>query len=207
MKQCWPAPERNKGPILEVLRGLLASNCEVLEIAAGSGQHAIHFAASEPGWRWLATDPNPEHVSSIAAHAQDSVLPNALSPGRLDVLERPWDVPPVDAVYCANMIHIAPWSCAQALVGEASRVLRRGGLLVLYGPFRLDGAHTSESNASFDASLRSRDPEWGVRDLEAVDALAGASGMEWVERFPMPANNQIVTWRRPDRHLATAGRS
>jgi SAM-dependent methyltransferase len=168
----------------------------VLEIAAGTGQHAVHFTASEPGWRWLATDPNPEHVASIAAYAHDTGLPNLLPPARLDVLERPWEVSSVDVVFCANMIHIAPWACAQALVAEASRALRPGGLLVLYGPFRVGGAHTSESNASFHASLRSQDPDWGVRDLEAVDGLACGAGLESAERFAMPANNQIVTWRR-----------
>jgi len=123
-------------------------------------------------------------------------LDNLIAPRLLDVLEDSWSGPLVDAVFCANMIHIAPWACAEALVSGASRVLREGGLLILYGPYRLDGAHTSQSNADFDASLRSRDPAWGVRDLENVDALAQDEGLQWVSRFPMPANNQIVTWRR-----------
>ncbi len=196
MKQLWPAPERNKEPILEVLRELLEPSAEVLEIAAGSGQHAEHFARAEPGWRWRATDPDPEHLTSIAAYAEESGLDNLLAPARLDVLQRPWSVAPVDVVFCANMIHIAPWACAEALVAEAAQLLQEGGLLILYGPYRLGGAHTSESNEAFDASLKSRDPSWGVRDLETVDALAKAAGLTWVKRFPMPANNQIVTWRR-----------
>ena len=198
MKQVWPAPERNKEPILEVLRSLLQPQSSVLEIAAGSGQHAAHFAAAESSWTWLASDADPENLASIAAYAEEAKLENLLPPVALDVLEGPWPEAPVDVVFCANMIHIAPWACAEALVAGASRALTPGGLLVLYGPFRLGGAHTSESNAAFHASLQARDASWGVRDLEAVDGLSRAVGLEWLQRFPMPANNQIVTWRRTD---------
>jgi len=195
MKQRWPAPERNKEPILSALRELLSERSEVLEVAAGSGQHAAHFARAQPGWRWLPTDPDPEHLASISAYVEDVALENLSRPVRLDVLNRPWDVASVDVVYCANMIHIAPWECGRALIEGSANILRPGGLLVLYGPYRIDGEHTSESNVSFDKSLRARDPAWGVRDLRAVDELAVEQGFEFVDRVAMPANNQLVSWR------------
>ena len=195
MKQRWPAPERNKGPILEVLERVLPATCTVLEVAAGTGQHALHFANAQAGWTWLASDPNPEHVASIAAYGTESGLENLQPPVSLDVLEQRWSVAPQDAVFCANMIHIAPWECGRALITRAPHVLHPGGLLILYGPFQIDGKHTSESNDAFDQSLRSRDPSWGVRDLGVVDALARSVGLSWVERVAMPANNQMVIWR------------
>ena len=198
MKQRWPAPERNKGPIHEVLERVLPSSCSVLEIAAGTGQHALHFATEQPGWTWLASDPNPEHVASIAAYGKETDLENLQPPVSLDVLDQPWPVAPQDAVFCANMIHIAPWECGRALITRAPQVLRAGGLLILYGPFRIDGKHTSQSNEAFDQSLRSRDPTWGVRDLSVVHELARSVGLTWVERVAMPANNQMVIWRLTD---------
>jgi SAM-dependent methyltransferase len=196
MKQCWPAPERNKGPILDVLTEHLLEEAEILEVAGGSGQHAAHFAHARPRWTWHATDAADEHVASMGAWARELALPNLPEPFALDVHDQPWSAPPVDAVFCANMIHIAPWSAGQALVAGAGALLSPGGLLILYGPFRLAGAHTAPSNASFDESLKGRDPGWGVRDLEAVDALANQAGLERIARVPMPANNQTVIWRR-----------
>jgi SAM-dependent methyltransferase len=196
MKQCWPAPERNKGPILSVLTHHLPEVASILEIAGGSGQHAAHFARARPSWTWHATDVAAEHVASMGAWARELALPNLPEPFALDVCERPWTATAVDAVFCANMIHIAPWTAAQALVAGAGELLRPGGLLLLYGPFRVGGEHTAPSNASFDESLKGRDPEWGVRDLQDVDALAAGAGLERVERVPMPANNQTVIWRR-----------
>jgi len=196
MKQIWPAPERNKGPILEVLAGALASNAFIVEVAGGTGQHAEHFARSQPGWTWLATDVDPAHVASMSAWTTEADLPNLPAPRTLDVEERPWDVGSPDVVFCANMIHIAPWRCAQALVAGAAEVLAPDGLLIAYGPYRIGGEHTAPSNAAFDENLRARDPAWGVRDLEAVDGLARAAGLVLVERVAMPANNQSIIWRR-----------
>lgn len=195
MKLAWPAPERNKQPILDVLRRVLPPGARVLEIASGSGQHAAFFAASLPSVTWLPTDVEPDHLASIAAYVHDAALPNLGAPRRLDVREEDWGVAEVDAIFSANLIHIAPWECAVALVGGAARTLRPGGVLVLYGPYRIGGRHTAESNAAFDADLRARDPRWGVRDLEAVDRIAESLRLVRVECVAMPANNQLAIFR------------
>ena len=195
MKACWPAPERNKGPILDVLRQVLPKRGRVLEVASGSGQHAAYFAAELPGLTFLPSDLAADNLDSIRAYQADAGE-NLLPPRRLDVEQPDWGVGIVEAVYCANMIHIAPWSACEALLAGAGRHLAPGGVLVLYGPYRVGGVHTAESNATFDRSLRARDPRWGVRDLEDVVALGRAVDLTLRSVFPMPANNQCVVFER-----------
>ncbi len=197
MKLSWPAPERNKGPILEVLERVLPESCRVLEIASGSGQHAVHFAEHLPHVQWYPTDVEPAHLASIAAYVEEAGLPNLHMPRSLDVREGDFGQAEPDAVFVANLVHIAPWDCTEALVRGAAHQLAEGGALILYGPFRVGGRHTSESNAAFDAELRQRDPSYGVRDVEAIVSLAETAGLRFVERVPMPANNQILIFERP----------
>ncbi len=200
-----PAAERNREPILAVLREVLPERGTVLEIAAGTGQHAVHFAAALPDLSWQPTDADPPSLASIAAWVAHAALPNLRAPLALDVRAARWpvDTPDalaeLDAVVCINMIHIAPWEAACALIAGAAARLRDGGVLVLYGPYRRDGAHTAPSNAAFDAQLRGRDPSWGVRDLEAVQALARDAGLTAERVVPMPANNFCVVLRREAR--------
>ena len=191
-----PAAERNKGPILEVLKRFLPESGLVLEIASGTGQHVMHFAAALPALTWQPTDLNQEHLTSIAAWIRHSGLGNVRSPVELDVGADPWPVERADAVLCFNMIHIAPWAATKELLKGTARVLAPGGVLFLYGPYRRFGAHTAPSNEAFDADLRARDPEWGLRDMEEVVALAGQHGLALVEVVPMPANNFSVIFRR-----------
>lgn len=193
MKVCWPWPERNKGPILEVLREVLPARGTLLELASGSGQHTAFFAAELPGLTIQPSELDPALRASIEAY-QAEAGPNFLAPVALDVASTDWGVGTFDAVFCANLIHIAPWSVAEGLIAGAARHLARPGVLVLYGPYRIDGAHTAESNAAFDQSLRARDPSWGVRDLEAVVTLAERAGLTFRERVAMPANNQCLVF-------------
>lgn len=190
-----PAAERNKVPILEVLSKLLPVDARVLEIASGSGQHAAHFARQQPDWRWQPTDVDATALPGIAAHAVK--LPNVLAPIQLDVLA-PW--PPelgrFDALYCANMIHVSPWATCAALMAGAAAHLVEGGWLVLYGPFIVDGEPTAPSNLAFDADLRQRDAQWGLRTLAAVTHTAKEAGLSFVQRFAMPANNLLLAFRR-----------
>ncbi|RME24928.1 MAG: DUF938 domain-containing protein [Deltaproteobacteria bacterium] len=199
MKRQWPAPLRNRDPILDVLRRVLPGPAPqdrlVLEIAAGTGQHAVYFAAALPWLRWLPTDPDPAAVASIAAWRDEAGLANLLDPVALDVTQ-PWPVDAADAVYCCNMLHIAPWPCTLALLDGARSVLPTGAPLVVYGPFQRGGRHTAPSNAAFDRSLRERDPRWGVRDLDVVAAEARSRGLALDEVVPMPANNLTVVFRR-----------
>jgi SAM-dependent methyltransferase len=198
MKQTWSAPERNKQPILEVLRRVLPAKGVLLEIASGSGQHAAFFAATLPAWSWQPSDMDAENIASIEAWRTEAQLPNLRAPLRIDVCSAEWglgDEGQLDAVFCANMIHIAPWECCEGLIAGAARYLRTEGRLVLYGPFRIASTHTSDSNAAFDASLKARDPRWGVRDVEAVNALATTAGLHMTERVEMPANNQMLMFQ------------
>lgn len=196
MKLEWAAPERNKGPILEVLRRVLPDRGLVLEIASGTGQHAVHFARHLPSLELQPSDVEPENLSSIDAWVVEARLPNLLPALRIDVVDDDWPVGRVEAVLCSNMVHIAPWECAVALFRGAERHLASNGALVIYGPFMVGGVHTAPSNAAFDESLRARDPRWGVRDVEAMEALAGERRLVLVERVAMPANNQTLVFRR-----------
>lgn len=191
-----PAAVRNRDPILSVLARVLPAQGLVLEIASGTGEHAVYCAAALSGLTWQPSDRDPQARRSIAAHRARAGLGNLLAPLALDAAAPAWPVARADAVVCVNMIHIAPWAACEGLVAGAARVLAPGGVLYLYGPFREGGAHTADSNAAFDASLRARDPAWGVRDREAVAALAAAHGLAFAERVAMPANNLSLVFRR-----------
>lgn len=195
MGESWPAPERNKEPLLAVLRRVLPPAGRCLEIASGSGQHAVHFARHLPAWTWQPSDVADDCLASIRAWVRDAALPNLREPLRIDVEADDWGVGPLEAVFSANLLHIAPWSAGLGLLRGAGRHLAPGGVLVLYGPFRIDGAHTAPSNAAFDADLRARDDRWGVRDLADVTAAAASAGLALVERVAMPANNQTLVFR------------
>lgn len=191
-----PAVERNRGPILEVLRRVLPARGAVLEIAAGSGQHAVWFARALPEVDWLPSDVSAEALDSIAAWRDAEGPANLRAPVRLDVASEDWtEAGARDAIFCANMIHIAPWQACLGLLRGAGRHLLPGGALVLYGPFRIGGEHTAPSNAAFDVDLRRRDPSWGVRDLDEVAREAERHGLVLEERVAMPANNQTVVFR------------
>lgn len=193
-----PAADRNKEPILEALQRLLPPSASVLEVATGTGQHAHHFASACPGWVWQPTDA----TDAAALHAIDARcrgLANVLPARRLDVLQQPWFLEPAtpspySAVYCANMLHIAPWHTCPALMKGAASHLIAGGLLLLYGPFRIDGVPTAPSNEAFNADLKARNPAWGLRRLSAVEREAAACGMALQEAMALPANNLLLVF-------------
>lgn len=195
-----PATQRNREPLLKVLAEVLPENGRVLEIASGTGEHAVWFAPRLPGLHWQTSDPDPDLRQSIASHAAHAgvKLPNPLD---IDVTRGDWGTaePPLeklDAIFCANMIHIAPWSAALGLLDGAARHLKSNGKLCLYGPYKRDGDHTAASNADFDRSLRSRDPAWGIRDLEKVSEEAEARGLQSSQVVEMPSNNLTVIFER-----------
>jgi SAM-dependent methyltransferase len=193
-----PATERNRDPLLEVLRRVLPPAGLVLEIASGTGQHVAYFARALPDRRWQPSDVAANQLESIRAWAAASGASNIAPPIALDVERRPWPIARADAVLCANMIHIAPWSAAQALIQGAAAVLGAAGpagLLYLYGPFKRDGKHTAPSNQQFDDRLRAEDSRWGVRDLGEVEAVATTAGFRPPEIVPMPANNLSLVFR------------
>ena len=196
MKREAPAAARNRQPILEVLRPRLPARGLVLEVASGTGEHAVHFAAALPGLDFQPSDPDADARASIDAWVADSGLANLRPALALDAAAPGWPVAAADAVLCCNMIHISPWASAAGLVAGAASILPPGGLLYLYGPYRRNGRHTAPSNAAFDEDLRRRNPAWGVRDLEAVAALAAGSGFGTPEVVEMPANNLSVLFRR-----------
>jgi SAM-dependent methyltransferase len=192
----FPHVARNREPILEVLRRVLPPQGLVLEIASGGGEHAAYFASNLPGVIWQPTDANTEMFESIAAHRTAAGVANLLAPLHLDVTAEQWPVARAEAMVCCNMIHIAPWAVTEGLIAGAGRTLARDGLLYLYGPYKIDGRHTAPSNEDFDASLRARNPLWGVRDLTEVSSLAKRHGFALAETVPMPANNLSVIFRR-----------
>jgi SAM-dependent methyltransferase len=192
---------RNHEPIWAVLEKSLAGRSgDALEVGSGTGQHVVHFARATPDITWWPSDLNEAHLKSIAAWRAYARLANIRPPLRIDLTESDWF--PAEgpgkllAVFCANVIHIAPWRVAEGLFAGASRYLRDDGRLFLYGPFKRDGKHTAISNAVFDTSLRERDPEWGVRDVGDVEKLANGVGLALREIVPMPANNQILEFQR-----------
>jgi SAM-dependent methyltransferase len=191
-----PATRRNRDAILAVLQRALPPAGLVLELASGSGEHVVHFAAHLPGLVFQPSDPDPAARASIDAWIAAAGVGNVRAALALDAAAPAWPVPRADAVLSINMIHIAPWAAAEGLVAGAARLLGPGGVLYLYGPYRRGGGHTAPSNAAFDADLRARNPEWGVRDLEAVAALAEAAGFGAPEIVPMPANNFSLVFRR-----------
>jgi SAM-dependent methyltransferase len=195
-KLTWAAPERNKAPVLAVLQRVLPPTGTLLEVASGTGQHAVHFAQHLPDWIIQPSDVDGDNLASIQAWAREANLPNLRLPLQLDVCEVEWNVAPLGAIFNANMIHIAPWEVAVGLISGAARHLMPGGLLIMYGPFRIGGQHTAPSNHAFDDNLRQRDVRFGVRDLEAVVALAEPQGLALQERVEMPANNQVLVFTR-----------
>jgi SAM-dependent methyltransferase len=190
-----PAAERNREPILEVLREHLPERGLVLEIASGTGEHSVHFAAALPDLLFQPTDPDPSARASIEAWRLAEGLPNLLPPVSLDASAEDWGVAAADAILCINMVHISPWSATEGLMRGAGRLLAPGAPLVLYGPYRRAGVPTAPSNEAFDESLRSRDPRWGLRDLEAVEAEASKNGLRLEHLVEMPANNLTAIFR------------
>lgn len=200
-----PATGRNRSFILDVLTRVLPAEGTVLEIASGTGEHAVFFAPQLLPRVWLPSDISAEHLASIDAWRAAFPSPNLRSPIHLDVSTTPWPVelePPVPAITAIvniNMLHITPWTCCEALLRGAARVLPAQGVLVLYGPFMRDGQHTAPTNAAFDRDLRRRNPAWGVRDLDEVQALAATDQLMCDEVIEMPANNLMVVLRhQPD---------
>jgi len=195
-KWSTPSAERNKGPILDVLARVLPRRGLVLEIASGTGQHVMHFAKALPDLTWQPSDPDAELRESIALRVREEQRANVKSPIDLDVTKLPWPLRAADAVLAINMIHIAPWSATLALFQGAEALLSREDVLFLYGPYRRFGRHISEGNAQFDLDLRAQNPEWGVRDLEAVSDVAAGSGFALAEIVEMPANNLSLVFNR-----------
>ena len=192
-----PACDRNRDPILEVLREHFADRRRVLEIGSGTGQHAVYFARAMPWLQWQASDV-ADNLPGIRAWLDEARLPNTPAPLALDVLQ-PWPVVRADAVFTANTLHIMGWNGVQAFFRGVGQVLADApcGTLVAYGPFSYGGDYTSDSNREFDAWLKARDPQSGIRDFEAVDALAGEAGLRLEADIAMPANNRCLAWRRP----------
>lgn len=195
-RQYAPATARNRDFILPILQRVLPPTGLVLEIGAGSGEHALHFAAALPGLRWQPSDADPAALASIEAWRVRAGTVNLLPPVALDVAAAPWPLAQADALVCINVIHFSPWASTPALFAGAARVLPVGGVLYCYGPYRREGRHTAPSNEEFDGWLKARDPRFGVRDLEAVEAAAQACGLRLEEILPMPANNFSLVFRR-----------
>lgn len=197
-----PAAERNKQPILEQLQRLLPSRGRALELASGTGQHAAWFGAGLPGWRWQPTEANSAALPTIAAWVQRAGVTNVRPPCRLDVADTTWPSDdeslacdferPFDALFCANLLHIAPWHMCQPLMNGAHRHLAPDGQLLLYGPFFEGDVPTAPSNQDFDASLRRQNPAWGIRRREAVERCAHHAGLRLRQRITMPSNNLLL---------------
>ena len=195
-----PAIQRNREPLLQVLAKVLPREGKLLEIASGSGEHAVWFAPHFTDLTWQTSDLNPELRQSIAAHIAHADL-NLPPPLDIDVTRQDWGAPDaplgeLEAIFCANMIHIAPWAATLGLLDGAARHLKTGGKLCLYGPYKRGGVHTAPSNAAFDQSLRAQNPEWGVRDLEVIAEEAGIRGLAASDVIEMPSNNLTVIFQR-----------
>lgn len=197
MKQHAPATLRNRGPIADVLARELPASGSVLEIAAGTGEHAVFFAAAFPALTWQPTDPSPEALASIAAYREEYPGANLAAPLLLDAAApESWPVHEAAAIVCINMVHISPWEATLGLFRGAARLLGTGGApLILYGPYIEQGVETAPSNLEFDASLKARNPLWGLREAEALDALAAQNGMNRTARHALPANNIMLIYR------------
>ena len=195
-KRHAPATLRNRDAIAEVLRDWLPPSGTVLEVASGSGEHAIHFAGAFPGLDWQPSDPDADALISIAAWSAEAGLSNICPPLMLDATAHDWPVMAADALLCINMVHISPWEATLGLFAGAVRLLAPGASLILYGPYIEADVPTAESNLAFDASLRDRNPEWGLRDTAAVERAAVDAGFAFAERRAMPANNLMLLFRR-----------
>ncbi|MDO9190131.1 MAG: DUF938 domain-containing protein [Sulfurimicrobium sp.] len=198
MKPYAESCEQNRDPILSVLREVFADRSRVLEIASGTGQHAVYFGSELPHLTWQTSE-LPGNHAGIQAWLDEARLPNVLPPLEIDLHEDAWPIATaVDAVFNANTVHIVSWPAVERMFAGIGRVLAPGGLLCLYGPFNYGGNYTSESNARFDAWLKGRDPVSGVRDFEALDALARLQGLVLQQDVAMPANNRTLVWRKMD---------
>lgn len=196
MKLASPATARNKAPIAAVLRDVLPERGLVLEVASGAGEHVAHLARHFPDLEWQPSDFVAEALNSIEAYVADAGLANLRAPAVLDAAGDSWPLDAADAMLCINMVHISPWAATQGLMRGAARLLPAGGPLVLYGPYRQAGVRTAPSNEAFDASLKARNPEWGLRALEDVAAEAARSGLALERVVEMPANNLTVVFRK-----------
>ena len=196
MKQHAPATLRNRAAIADVLARELPASGTVLEIAAGTGEHAVFFAEAFPALAWQPTDPSNEALASIAAYRAEYQGRNLAAPLLLDAaVPATWPVTAADALVCINMVHISPWEATEGLFRGAARLLGNGAPLILYGPYIEAGVATAPSNLEFDASLKARNPLWGLREAEALDALAAQHGMARASRHAMPANNIMLGYR------------
>ena len=198
-----PSFHRNHDPIWSVIGSFLADQSgDVLEVGSGTGQHVVEFARRAPAIRWQPSDVGPEHLRSIDAWRTTSGLPNVRAPVSIDLSVRDWsthvEIAPGSllAILCINVLHISPWSVSEHLLSGAPQLLRPEGRLFVYGPFKRGGEHTAQSNAEFDASLRSGNSEWGVRDMDDLGALAERAGLRLIETVPMPANNFVLVFAR-----------
>lgn len=191
-----PHVARNAGPIADMLRSALPADGLVLEVASGTGEHILHFAREFPNLRWQPSDPDPAALRSIEAWRAEAGVANLLPPIALDARAEAWPLAAADAILCINMVHISPWQATLGLLRGAGRLLAPGAPLYLYGAYRQAGVATAPSNEAFDAGLRARDPEWGLRNLEDVVAAAAAHGFALDSVAPMPANNLSVTLRK-----------
>lgn len=195
-KRHAPATARNRDAIAAVLADWLPEEGLVLEVASGSGEHVVHFAAAFPGLTWQPSDPDPAALTSIAAWSAEAGLANIAPPLALDAAAPAWPLAAADAVLCINMVHISPWEATVGLLAGAVRLLPSGAPLILYGPYVEADVQTAESNVAFDASLRARNPDWGLRDTTDVKEAAAAAGLAFAERRAMPANNLMLLFRR-----------
>tara|TARA_R110002110_G_scaffold114322_5_gene283600 strand:- start:2349 stop:2963 length:615 start_codon:yes stop_codon:yes gene_type:complete len=192
----FPATARNRDVIADVLKRFLPATGTVLEIGSGSGEHSVYFAEIFAGLLWQPSDPDPLNVDSIAAWREAAGHENLRPPLSINASDVVLPIDAADAMMCINVIHISPWDATEGLMRNAAKLLPAGGPLYLYGPYRIGGAHTAPSNEAFDASLRSQNETWGVRDLEDVCAEAEKNGLHLVERVEMPSNNQSVIFRK-----------
>jgi len=195
MKPYAESCDINQGPILEVLRDIFADRKHVLELASGTGQHAVYFARALPHLIWQTSELEQNHTG-IQMWLDEAQLPNVRSPLHIDANDAQWPVASVDAIFNANTVHILSWPEVEQLFAGIGRVLESGGVLSLYGPFNYDGKFTSESNARFDVWLKSRDPKSGVRDFEALNLLAEEQGLVLLKDIEMPINNRTLVWQR-----------
>lgn len=196
MKRHAPAAGRNREPIAAVLIEELPHSGLILEVASGTGEHAVHFARTYPDLTWQPSDPDPAALESIAAWREEAALPNLLSPLVLDAAGTDWPLAQADAVLCINMVHISPIAATEGLLAGAARLVASGAPLILYGPYFEAGTEPAQSNLAFDRDLKSRNPEWGLRSVEWLDALADAAGFRRTRRVAMPANNLTLVYRR-----------
>ena len=197
MKRHAPATGRNREPIAAVLSEELPESGLVLEVASGTGEHAVHFARTFAWLDWQPSDPDPDALGSIAEWRGEAGLPNLLPPVMLDAATGDWPIASAEAVLCINMAHISPPAATEGLVRGAARLLAPGARLVLYGPWLEEDVETAPSNLAFDRDLRDRNPEWGLRDVAWLDGLAESSGFRRSRRLAMPANNLTLVYRRP----------